>query len=158
MLEINNNDKKIIIKNSSNDDLVINYESSEVSIWDFIIDMPWEFEKSGILLQAKKYNEEMFYNIIVEKKHILVFFVDNFEIKEEIIDFFWDIDILFIPWTKEATKVFENIETRTVIPFWEAKDIFLQNLWQHTLEEVETYKVKSELESLETIFVNLATK
>gem|GEM_PF-4267902 len=30
----------------------------------------------------------MFYNIIVEKKHILVFFVDNFEIKEEIIDFF----------------------------------------------------------------------
>gem|GEM_PF-4333402 len=32
MLEINNNDKKIIIKNSSNDDLVINYESSEVSI------------------------------------------------------------------------------------------------------------------------------
>ncbi len=158
MLEISNNDKKIIIKNSSDDNLVINYDNSEISIWDLVIDMPWEYEKSGILLLAKKYNEDMFYNIIVEKKHILVFFVDNFEIKEEIIDFFWDIDILFIPWNKESTKIFENIETRTVIPFWEAKDIFLQNLWQHTLEEVETYKVKSELESLDTTFVNLAAK
>jgi hypothetical protein len=30
----------------------------------------------------------MFYNIVVEKKHIIVFFTDTFEQKEEIIDFF----------------------------------------------------------------------
>jgi predicted Ser/Thr protein kinase len=32
MLEINNNEKKIIIKNSSKDNLVIDYDKSEISI------------------------------------------------------------------------------------------------------------------------------
>jgi len=154
MLEINNNEKKIIIKNSSKDDIIIDYDKKEVFIWDLKIDMPWEYEKSGILVEAKLYSWEMFYNIVVEKKHIIVFFTDTFEQKEEIVDFFWDIDILFIPWTKEATKTFENIEAKTVIPFGETKDIFLQNLGQH-IEEIETYKIKADIEWLETIFVNL---
>ncbi len=154
MLEIINNNKKIIIKNSSKEDITIEYLTKEIFIWNLKIDLPWEYEKSWILLEAKEYNNEIFYNIVVEKKHIVVFFTDNFEIKEEIVDFFGDIDILFIPWTKESAKLFENIEAKVVIPFGEAKDIFLQTLGQN-IEEVENYKIKSELEWLETIFINL---
>ncbi len=157
MLDINNKESKIIIKNSSNCEVIIDYDKKEISIWDLLIDMPWEYEKSWILLEAKKYKENMFYNLTIEKKHILVFFTDNFEITEELVDFFWNIDILFIPWTKEAIKIFENIEAKIVIPFWEAKDIFLQNLWQH-IEEKENYKIKWDVENLETEFVNLAIK
>lgn len=154
MLEIENKDKILTIKSTSDNEVKINYDSREVFIWDLNINHPWEYEKSGILVQTMEYWENLFYNLVIEKKHVLVFFTDSFEIKEEILSFFWDTDILIIPWTKDAIKVFENIETRTVIPFWEAKDIFFQNLWQHP-EEIEKYKAKAEIESLDTNFINL---
>ena len=157
MLEITSENKILTIKSSSENDVKINYDKNEIFIGDLSLNYPWEYEKSGILIQTMEYQGNLFYNLVIEKKHILVFFIDNFEIKEEILSFFWDIDILIIPWTKEAIKIFENIETRTVIPFWEAKNIFFQNLWQHP-EEIEKFKAKVELESLDTNFVNLTEK
>jgi hypothetical protein len=66
---------------------------------------------------------------------------DSFELKEEILSFFGDVDILLITGTKDAAKVFENIEAKLVIPYGEGKDIFLNTLGQHT-QEVDSYKVK----------------
>jgi hypothetical protein len=79
---------------------------------------------------------------------------DSFELKEDILSFFWDVDILLIVWTKQATKVYENIEAKVVIPYSEWKDLFLNTLWQH-IEEVESYKLKWELSIDTTEFVNL---
>jgi hypothetical protein len=85
---------------------------------------------------------------------VFVLFDDNFEQKEEIMSFFWDIDILLINWTKNATKIIENIEARIIIPFGEWKDVFLNILGQHK-EEIESFKLKWEIWNENTEFINL---
>jgi hypothetical protein len=156
MIEIYwNSDKKIIVKNSENKKIEIDYSKNEVNIDWFIIDFPWEYEKSGILLEVKEYEEKFFYSFLVESKNILLILDENFELKEEIIGFFWDVDILLINWTKNSPKVIENIEARVIIPFWEWKDICLNALWQHK-EEIENFKLKTnELNDAESQIINI---
>jgi hypothetical protein len=79
---------------------------------------------------------------------------DAFDLKEEIVSFFWDVDILIIIGTKDAVKIFENIEAKVVIPYGEWKDIFLNTLGQHT-EAVKSHKVLADLDGDRTEFVNL---
>ena len=79
---------------------------------------------------------------------------DSFELKEEILTFFWDVDILIIVWTKDSAKIFENIEAKLVVPYGEGKDLFLQKLGQK-VEEEKSYKIKGEFSLDSTDFVNL---
>lgn len=130
-------------------------ETKEVKIWDLIVSYPWEYEKSGILLEVKEYSWELFYSFAVDSKHIFFVLTDNFELKEEIVSFFWDVDVLIIVWTKKSVNIFENIEARVVIPYGEGKDLFLQSLWQN-ISPVSNYKLKSDLSLDNTEFVNLA--
>jgi len=51
-------------------------------------------------------------------------------------------------------KIVENIESRVVIPFWEAKDLLLNDLWQHK-EEINNFKLKNEMWVENTEYVNL---
>ena len=97
----------------------------------------------------------LFYSFSVDWNHILFVLTDDFELKEEILSFFGDVDVLIIYWTKKAVKIFENIEARVVIPYWEGKSIFLQTLGQNT-EEVSSFKLKWEYSADNTEFVNLA--
>jgi len=83
-----------------------------------------------------------------------IVYSDSFELKEEIVSFFWDVDILIIIWTKDAVKIFENIEAKVVIPYWEGKDIFLNTVGQHS-EAVKVFKVWADLDGDRTEFVNL---
>lgn len=149
------NDKKIIIKNSDNKKIEINYKDNNVNIEWFMIDSPWEYEKAWILLEVKEYEEKFFYSFLMESKNILIIMDENFELKEEITSFFWDVDILLINWAKNSPKVIENIEARVIIPFWEWKDICLNTLGQHK-EELESYKLKTnELNDSESQIINL---
>lgn len=154
MLEFNNKWSELIIKNTDKKEIVLNKENHNVSLDGFDVSFPWEYEKSWILLEVKIYWEKLFYSFQNEGNHILIINNDNFELKEEILSFFWDVDILIIIWTKDAAKVFENIEAKLVIPYWEWKDVFLNTLWQHK-EEEEVYKLKAELNWDDTEFVNL---
>jgi len=154
MLDIFYKDKDLVIQNSDKKNIKFNIETKKVLLDDYDVSHPWEYEKSEILLEVKEYKENLFYNFLIDWKHLVIVSEDNFEMKEEIMDFFWDVDILIIAWTKDATKIFESIEAKIVIPYWEAKDIFLQTLGQHT-EEVEEYKQKWELPFDATEFVNL---
>jgi hypothetical protein len=79
---------------------------------------------------------------------------DSFELKEEIVSFFGDVDILIIVWTKDAVKIFENIEAKLVIPYGEGKDLFLNTLGQHS-EAVKVSKIGSDLDGDRTEFINL---
>jgi len=154
MIEIFNKDNLVNIKNSDNVIVTLNTQNKEVKIWDYTIDYPGEYEKSGILLEVKEYDNKFFYSFLIEWKVVFVLFDDNFEQKEEIMSFFWDIDILLINWTKNATKIIENIEARIVIPFGEWKDVFLNILGQHK-EEIESFKLKWEIWNENTEFINL---
>lgn len=128
--------------------------SKEVKIDDLNVVHPWEFEKSGILLEVKEYSNILFYSFTVDSKHLLIVSDDSFELKEEILSFFWDVDVLVMIWTVKSAKMFESIEARIVLPYGESKDTFLSNLGQH-IEEVISYKIKSELPTDSTEFINL---
>jgi len=155
MIEVYNKWWKINITNSDKKSITFDTSSGEVMIDNFDVSYPWEYEKSWILLVVKEYANKLFYHFVVETKHIIMISDDNFDLKEEILSFFWDVDILIITWTKEAAKIFENIEAKLVIPYGEGKDIFLNTLGQH-IEEVESYKIKAELSIDSTEFINLS--
>ena len=148
--------KKNILEIESDSKWMIYFdeETKEVKIWDLIVSYPWEYEKSGILLEVKEYSWELFYSFAVDSKHIFFVLTDNFELKEEIVSFFWDVDVLIIVWTKKSVNIFENIEARVVIPYGEGKDLFLQSLGQN-ISPVSNYKLKSDLSLENTEFVNL---
>lgn len=155
MLDIFYKKDDLIIQNAEKKSIKFNIETKQVFLDEYDVTSEWEYEKSAILLEVKKYKESLFYNFLIDGKHLVIITEDNFEIKEEISDFFWDVDILVIVSSKEACKIFESIEAKIVIPYGEAKDIFLQTLWQHT-EEVNIYKQKWELPFDATVFVNLS--
>lgn len=154
MLDIFNTNNTLKIINSDKKEIAFNTETKEVSLDNFSVWYPWEYEKSWILLEVKEYEDTLFYHFITDWKHLVIITSDNFTIKEDILSFFWDVDVLLIVWSKDSTKIFENIEAKLVIPYWEWKDVFLNTLWQH-IEEIETYKVKWDFSLDSTEFVNL---
>lgn len=153
MIEIFNRHKDLVIL-SGKKEVVFNTISDNILLDDFEVSYPWEYEKSWILLEVKEYEDKLFYNLLIESNHIVIITSDSFNLKEEILSFFWDVDILIILWSKQSTKIFENIESNIVIPYWEWKDVFLNTLWQH-IEAINLYKVKSEKSLDSTEFVNL---
>ncbi|MBW7954194.1 hypothetical protein H3C61_00040 [Candidatus Gracilibacteria bacterium] len=153
MIEIFNKNDLLQIK-SENNLIYIDIIKKEIKIGDYLVNFPGEYEKSGILLEIKEFENKLFYSFLIEQKVVFVLFEDNFEQKEEIMSFFGDIDILLVTGTKEAVKIVENIESRVIIPFGDAKDIFLNTLGQHK-EEVENFKLKQEIGIENTEFINL---
>lgn len=129
-----------------------------LSIGEYAIDFPGEYEKSWILAEAYEFDDKIFYRCMIEGKVVVFLFYDDFELKEEIISFFGDIDVLCIIWTKHAAKITENIEAKVVIPFGEAKDIFLNNVGQSHPELVTIWKSRWEIPGDTTVFINLWEK
>lgn len=154
MLEIKNHKGNLCVMNSDKKEIHLWVSESSVSLDGLDVNFPGEYEKSEILLEVKNYNGELFYNFSLEGKTLVYFFNENFEIKEEIMSFFWDVDVLIIRGSKESVKIFENIEARIVVPFWDGKDVFLNALGQHS-ESLKSYKVKWESSLDSTEFVNL---
>jgi len=154
-MEIFNN--KWIIEITSNSKSKISFDTNTklVSIDWLDVSHPWEFEKAWILLEVKEYASILFYSFTIDSKHLVIISNDNFELKEEILSFFWDVDVLVIVWSRESAKIFENIEARVVVPYGELKQTFLTTLWQHS-EEVPSYKIKWELSDDTSEFINLA--
>lgn len=155
MIEILRKNNTIVIQESSKTVIEFDVSTGNILLDWYDVSYPWEYEKSWVLWEVKEYSWVLFYHFVVQAKHLIVVPSDSFELKEEILSFFGDVDILLITGTKDAAKVFENIEAKLVIPYGEGKDIFLNTLGQHT-QEVDSYKVKWEFALDATEFVNLA--
>ena len=155
MIEITKKSEIISVSSSSKSNIILDTNTLEVKIDDLGVNFPGEYEKSWILLEVKEYSDNLFYSFTIESNHLVIINSDNFELKEEILSFFWDVDILIIIWTKQSAKIFESIEARLVVPFGESKDTFLNTLWQH-IEETTSYKLKWDFSLEDTEFVNLA--
>ena len=154
MLDIKYKNSDLIIADWEKKEISFNIVSKKVILDWFDISYSWEYEKSGILVEVKEYQEELYYNFLIDKKRLVIITKDNFELKEEILSFFGDVDVLVIVGTKESAKVFESIEAKMVIPYGESKDMFLHTLGQN-VEEVKSYKVKWDFSLDSTEFVNL---
>jgi len=153
-MEILNNKWVIEILSNTKSKVTFDTQTAETKIDWLSVTHPWEFEKWWILLEVKEYNKILFYSFTIDTKHLVIISNDSFELKEEILSFFGDVDVLVIVWSKESAKIFENIEARVVVPFWEWKQTFLTTLWQHT-EELKSYKIKWEMSDDTSEFINL---
>jgi len=154
MLEIFYDKHNLILQNHTKKHVIFDTKANTVALEDFDVSHPGEYEKFGVLLEVKEYAETLFYKFLIEGKHICIITIDKFELKEEILSFFGDVDILIIVGTKDAVKTFENIEAKVVIPYTEGKDIFLNTLSQHW-EEVSKFKSGGEISGDVTEFINL---
>ncbi len=132
----------------------IEFANRKIIVDEMIIDMPWEYEKSWILAQALKFNDKLLFQLKIENKNVAYIEYDDLDITEDISSFLWNIDILIILWSKNSIKIFENLEARSVLPFWEQKDIFFNTLWQHP-EPTKNFKLKEFQSETEVIFINL---
>jgi len=154
MLDFSYRKDVLVVRNDSKKEINFDTNTLEMTLDGFDVSFPWEYEKSGILLEVKEYEETLFYNFLIDSKHVVFVSKDSFELKEDILNFFWDVDILLIKASKDAIKTFENIEAKVIIPYGDEKDIFLNSLWKH-LEAVKNYKQKAELPFDTSEFVNL---
>jgi len=154
MLEIFYDKHVLVLQNHTKKHVRFDTKTAKVALEDFDVSHPGEYEKFGVLLEVKEYNDILFYKFLIEGKHLCIVTVDKFELKEEILSFFGDIDVLIIVGTKDAVKIFENIEAKVVIPYTEGKDVFLNTLSQHG-EEVSKFKSAGEVPGDITQFINL---
>lgn len=138
----------------SGDKKEIVFDNEKVSVDWLDISFPWEYEKSSIMAHVIEKDEKLLYELRFDDKKIAYINQDYLEITEELVDFFWDIDILVIKGSKNSIKTFENLEAKYVVPFGEQKDIFFSTLWQHP-EEASSTKIKWDIGENEVIFVNL---
>lgn len=153
-MEIFYKNNNLIIQNASKKEVVFNMETKDVSIDSFSISAQWEYEKWSILAEVKDYKGMFFYNLTLDTQRIVIITDDSFDFSEEILSFFWDVDLLILPWSKNSVKVYENIEAKMVLPYWEGKDVFFTSISQHK-EEVESIKIKWSILGDVTEFVNL---
>lgn len=155
MIEIKyTNPTTLTLINSDKKEVNFVFDERKVFLEDFDVTHPWEYEKSWNLLEVKEYTDLLFYKLLIDGKHVCIVTSDSFDLKEEILGFFWDVDVLIIIWTKDAVKIFENIEAKVVIPYGEGKDLFLNALGQHS-EPVKVFKVGADLDGDRTEYVNL---
>ena len=132
------------------------FSDDTLSLDGMTINFPGEYEKSGFLLSVMEEGGKLLFSIRVEDHDIAYMSTDTLEITESIADFFSNTDILILPGTKNAAKIYENLDGRIVIPFGAEKSLFLSTLGQNNVEQVSRYKTKeTDFEGDNTVFVNL---
>lgn len=136
------------------DKIEVVFENWSINIDWMLIDFPWEYEKSWIMWHVIEKWDKILFQINFLWKNIAYINYSELTVDESVVDFFWDIDILIIKWSKESIKIFENLEAKRVVPTWEQKDIFFSTLWQHP-EEEESHKIREQVWENEVIFINL---
>lgn len=144
----------LIVSTKDKNDVQFDTTKNTVILDGYDVTHPWEFEKWGILLEVKQYADALFYKFLVSGYHMVIILSDNFELKEDILSFFGDVDILIIKWTKAGAKIYESIEAKLVVPYGVEKEIFLNTLGQ-SKDPVEVFKIKGQLNGEITEFINL---
>lgn len=141
--------------------IIVSWDKKDISFEDWIVNLDWlvldfpgEYEKSWIMAHAIEKWEKLIFQIRFLDKIIGYINYEDLVVDEEVVDFFWDIDILIIKWSKESIKTFENLEAKFVVPYWEHKEIFFSTLGQHT-EVVSSLRIKEQAGENEVTFVNL---
>lgn len=139
------------------DKKTVRFAPEGLEIDGLTIEMPGEYEKSGILLQTRLIGEILVHELQVERKVIGFIPAEILETSEELVAFFDELDILLISGSKSDIQIFENLEARMVVPYGEFRETFLNSVGQASLEAVEKFKTKeSDFNGESTIFVKLA--
>lgn len=152
-MDITSRNNRIVIT-SDKKEIVFSGPDS-ITLDGMSIDFFGEYEKSGFLATFHEVEGKPLFALRVEGKNIAFVPTDTLEITEKVVDFLGNIDILILPGDKNATKIFENLEARMVVPYGEETPLFLSSLGQN-IEAVEKYKTKEvDFEGEATVFVRV---
>ncbi|MDD2917322.1 MAG: MBL fold metallo-hydrolase [Candidatus Gracilibacteria bacterium] len=152
-MDITSRNNQIVI---TSDKKEIVFESPASIVLDgLVIDFFGEYEKSGFLATFHEVEGKNLFTLRVEGKNIAYVPTNTLDITENVVNFLGNIDILILPGDKNATKIFENLEARIVVPYGEETSVFLSSLGQN-IEMVDKYKTKeTDFESEATVFVRV---
>lgn len=114
----------------NSDKKLVTFDASNVLIDGLLIEMPGEYEKSGILAHTIQVGDSLLTELQVERKSIGYIPASITDATEDLVGFFGDLDLLLIAGSKDDVKIFESIESRAVLPYSEMKDSFLTALGQ----------------------------
>lgn len=152
-MDITSRDNRIVITSDKKE--IVFQDPSSIILDGMVIDFFGEYEKSGFLATFHEVEGKPLFTLRVEGKNIAYVPTDTLEITEKVVDFLGNIDMLVLPGDKNATKIFENLEARMVVPYGEETPVFLSSLGQN-IEMVEKFKTKeSDFESEATVFVRV---
>lgn len=152
-MDITSRDNQIVITSDKKE--IIFQSPTSIILDGMAIDFFGEYEKSGFLATFHEVEGHPLFTLRVEGKNIAYVPVDTLEITEKVVDFLGNIDILILPGNKNATKIFENLEARMVIPYGPETPIFLTSLGQN-IEMVDKYKTKEvDFEGETTVFIRV---
>lgn len=152
-MDITSRNNRIVIVSDKKE---IVFEGPDSIVLDGLtLDFFGEYEKSGFLATFHEVEGKNLFTLRVEGKNIAFVPTDTLEITEKVVDFLGNIDILILPGDKNATKIFENLEARMVVPYGEEAPLFLSSLGQN-IEMVDKYKTKeADFETESTVFVRV---
>lgn len=152
-MDITSRNNRIVITSDKKE--IIFQSPTSIVLDGMIIDFFGEYEKSGFMATFHEVEGKPLFTFRAEGKNIAYVPTDTLEITEKVVDFLGNIDILILPGDKNATKIFENLEARMVVPYGEETPLFLSSLGQN-IEMVEKYKTKeSDFEGEATVFVRV---
>lgn len=128
--------------------------SSTVDLDGLIIEMAWEYEKSGCLMYAWQKNDEQLYHFRVDGYWIAYVPMLLSDISPEALDFLGSVDVLVMPGAKSMQWVLEKIEPRMLVTYGELAHEISTPLG--TIEMISKYKLKeSDLSSEKTTCILL---
>lgn len=152
-MDITSRDNQIVITSDKKE--IVFATPTSIVLDGMIIDFFGEYEKSGFLANFQEIEGKPLFSLRVEGKNIAYIPTDTLEITEKVVDFLGNIDILILPGDKNATKIFENLEARMVVPYGEETPVFLSSLGQN-IEMADKFKTKeSDFESESAVFVRV---
>ena len=90
-----------------------------VDIDGLIVEMAWEYEKSGFLAYAHETADMCIYQIRVEGYSVGYIPAQYSDLSWEQLDFLWDLDVLVMPTSKTSIPLLEKIEPSFLITYGE---------------------------------------
>lgn len=152
-MDITSRNNQIVITSDKKE--IVFQSPTSIVLDGMTIDFFGEYEKSGFLATFHEVEGKNLFTLRVEGKNIAYVPTDTLEISEKVVDFLGNIDILILPGDKNATKIFENLEARVVVPYGEETPVFLSSLGQN-IEITDKYKTKeTDFEAESTVFVRV---
>jgi hypothetical protein len=152
-MDITSRNNQIVITSDKKE--IIFGTPTSITLDTMVIDFPGEYEKSGFLATHHEIQGVSLFTLRVEGKNVAYVPTDTLEITEKVVDFLGNIDVLILPGDKNATKIFENLEARMVVPYGEETPIFLSSLGQN-IDMVDKFKTKeSDFEAEGAVFVRV---
>ena len=101
------------------------FDDASMTIDDFVIDFPGEYEKSNILVEAEELGEHYIFASVIGGRKITYLPSSIDAITSDMITKIGDVDVLIIAGVKALKEVVEKIEPNVLLPYGPSRSTLL---------------------------------